>query len=151
MSLRIRLSVIVSLLCLIGLALGTAFFVNSAKQRVANEVESSAALSYSLLNTLLSDPGARINVESKTELLLNLSQVDDARHLDIRLIGEADGTSDSLSSEPTSGAPAWFAAAVKPQPVEYLIPLTDGSQQFVQIRADPTDEIAEAWAESKIL
>lgn len=151
MSLRIRLSIIVSLLCLTGIVLGTAYLVGSAKQRVAEEIESTATLAYQLLDTLLADPEAAMTDQARAQLVQRLSQIEDARHLDISITGDGQSTEISPSQTLTPGAPTWFATRVRPDSLEYRLPLSSDSQQIVLIRANPADEIAEAWAESKNL
>lgn len=149
MSLRIRLSIIVSLLCLAGMTLGTIYLVGNAKQRVADEVNSSATLAYQLITAMLSVTDSQIDESFLPDFLENLVQVEDARHLDINLAQEADSEVQSSDQRQPVSAPAWFANSVWPEPLEYRIALGGNSGEHVQIRANPTDEIEEAWAESK--
>ena len=78
MSLRVRLSLIVSLLCLTGIVLGMGYLIGNAKQRVANEIESTATLAYQLLNAVLSDSESTLTAEDQTRLLQRLLAIEDA-------------------------------------------------------------------------
>ncbi|WP_199259788.1 sensor histidine kinase [Paracoccus binzhouensis] len=50
---------------------------------------------------------------------------------------------------PPDAAPRWFAALIRPEPLSDLIPIAQYPNVLgvLEIRADPRDEIAEAWAD----
>lgn len=151
MSLRTRLSLIVSLLCLTSIVMGTGYLVSSAKQRVADEMESSATLAFQLLNALLADQNTSESDADTAQLLQRLNQIQDARHLDISIVQPGATPETTLAGALTTEAPAWFTASVRPETLEYRIPLNDASQQSILLKANPADEIVEAWTESKLL
>ena len=145
MSLRVRLSLIISLLFLSGMVLGVSFQISNARQRVAQEVESTARLTYQLLDSLLpvSGDAARDNL-----LLLEILRgVENARHLDIQLVPGGE-TAAAQESGTEIAAPAWFVRLVRPRPLEFVQPTGAGGERIV-IRTNPADEIEEVWRESK--
>ncbi|CAM3127479.1 two-component system, NarL family, sensor histidine kinase UhpB [Paracoccus aminovorans] len=54
---------------------------------------------------------------------------------------------------PPEAAPRWFAALLAPQPQSDLIPVTQYPNVLgvLEIRTDPQDEIAEAWADVRLI
>ena len=145
MSLRLRLIFIISLLFVSGMVLGLSFQIGNARQRVANEVNATATLTFELLQNLLlvSD---RSNAEV-IELLNGLSGLENARHLNISIIGDEQEQTPLL--ENSVQAPAWFVRLVESEPLEYVQALSADSTQSISIRTNPADEIEEVWEESK--
>ena len=145
MSLRIRLTLIISLLFVCSMLLGVVLLVGSARQRVANEVASSATLSYQLLEALLP---VRSNgpPDDYRAMLESLQTLEGARHLSIA-IGE--GGNAALPQAPLrADAPAWFTRLVQGPALEYRIPLETPGGAFIVIRTNPADEITEVWQET---
>jgi two-component system sensor histidine kinase UhpB len=144
MSLRVRLSLIVSLLFAVGMVLGLSFLIGSARQRVADEVGSAARLTSQLLESVLSD-ASMAGIRDHTQLLARLNVIDNARHLDLYIVGDDSPAPDELPA--AAEAPAWFAYLVQAQPLRYAVPLGNGESIF--IRANPADEIDEVWRETR--
>lgn len=162
MSLRIRLTLIVSMLFLAGMLLGLSFLISNARQRVVDEVNAAASLTYQLLTSLLPQG------EDHAALLEQLQQIDDVRHLDIRIItpDRPVGAPGTASSPPdTAGdaaimaraeldaavanVPAWFTWLVQTQPLDYRIPLDATGSAAIVISTRSADEIAEVWLETR--
>lgn len=163
MTLRVRLSLIVSMLFLAGMLLGLSFLISNARQRVVDEVDAAASLTYQLLNLMLQrDEG------DHAPLIEQLQSIDDVRHLDIRIIasdrdtpvaransteGPATTVAGSAEAPPpqteTAAVPAWFAWLVQTRPLDYRIPLDESGTAAILIRANPADEIAEVWMETR--
>ena len=85
MSLRNRLTLIISVLFLSGMLLGVAFLISNARQRVTTEVRSSATLTWQLLNIVLSEEGIVQDPEQQLQLLQELASLEDVRHLEISI------------------------------------------------------------------
>lgn len=145
MTLRIRLSLIISLLFLAGMLLGLSFLIISAKQRVVDEVSSAATLTYQLLDTLLPAAGASGTRESNQELLRMLAAIEDVRHVDISVPGMAE---QEQAPADEIAAPGWFVDLVLSDPVVYRLPLSEAGGS-ITLRTNPADEIAEAWRDTR--
>jgi two-component system sensor histidine kinase UhpB len=148
MSLRIRLSLIVSMLFLAGMLLGSSFLISNARQRVNEEVAAAAALTFQLLNAVLLDASTATGHEDHTQLLARLRSMEDVRHLDIFIAG-TQGEAGAPLAEATTRAPAWFVYLVQAPPLEYTVPLAGNSGEHIVIRTRAADEIAEVWLETR--
>ncbi len=149
MSLRARLSLIISLLFLTGMILGIGFQISIARQRIAIEMESAAALAYQLIDSPALNSAAALDNETSA-LRQQLYSVEDVRHLDIS-IRSANGTQRSLLADPQPvQAPAWFLYLVGTEPIEISKPLDNSTGDLLVIRTNPVDEIAEIWVESEL-
>ena len=69
MSLRIRLSIIVTLLFLTGMCLGVSLQISHASSRVSSEVDSTAELTWRMLDALIPLPAERITDSKIDELV----------------------------------------------------------------------------------
>jgi two-component system sensor histidine kinase UhpB len=150
MSLRIRLSLIVSMLFLAGMLLGLSFLITSARKRVVEEVDAAASLTRQLLTSVLSADAAPGAVrDDQARLLERLLAIEDVRHLDIRIIGPGQAALPAMEVPDTDSAPAWFVYLVQSTPREYVVPLDSGGAAAILIRTNPADEIAEVWLETR--
>ncbi len=143
MSLRVRLSLIVSLLFAAGMLLGVTFLINNARERVADEVGAAALLTSQLLESLFTDAGM---ARDQARLLERLRSIDEARHLDIYI-----ENADTAAPSPVvvTEAPGWFVYLVQAPPLRYAVALGDGSGEQLFIRTNPADEIDEVWQETR--
>ena len=148
MSLRARLSVIISLLFFSGMILGVSFQISNARQRVAQEMESAATLTYQLLDSVLLEADLAQDA-NKNKLLEQLHSIEGVRHLDIRIDSRLDPDVSPPTTPQRAQAPAWFVYLVQSQPVEIRRPLNNPADEVLVIRTNPADEIAEVWLESK--
>ncbi|MDC0598301.1 histidine kinase [Gammaproteobacteria bacterium] len=149
MSLRVRLSIIVSLLFLTGIILGVSFLLSNAKQRVTDEVESTAYLTFQLLDSLLTDSANTLLTGNKAELLQSLLSIEEARHMSISIEDNLNSIDREQQLQDNIEAPFWFIRLVQSEPLEFQIPLDNSSGETIFIRTNPADEIAEVWQESK--
>ena len=149
MSLRVRLSMIISVLFLSGMVFGVLYQLSNARQRVTSEVESTARLTYQLLEWVL-PLAEREGIEHDYALLVDqLLAVEDARHLDIQI---EDANQEVLVSDDDGHeirAPQWFVERVRPEPVVFVRAISDASDDIIVIRTNPADEIEEVWRESR--
>lgn len=149
MSLRTRLSIIISLLFLTSMLLGVSMLVFTAKQRVANEVASTATLTFQLLDTLLpSDVGAEHD-SGHAALLQQLRRLEDARHMEIS-ISNSTAPETLVATTRAIAAPAWFVRLVESEPLVLRKPLNNANGDVITIRTNPADEIAEVWQETRV-
>jgi two-component system sensor histidine kinase UhpB len=146
MSLRVRLSLIVSLLFVTGMLLGLTFLISNARQRVAEEVDAAAVLTSQLLESLFTDAGI---ARDQARLLERLRSIDQARHLDIYI--EVEGTEPVERPETVvvTEAPAWFVSLVQAPPQRYAVTLGGKDGERLLIRTNPADEIDEVWFETR--
>lgn len=156
MSLSFRLNLYISLLFVLVLLFGTWLVIANARKAVAQEIEASANLVLQLVTavTISTETPDRANLQAA--LIRNLSELDDVRHLNVALVGSDVSPStpperdDSLTD---ARAPVWFAHLVSPAPIEYRRRLTGPDVPYAEIviRPDPSDEISEAWQESRVV
>ena len=167
MSLKFRLNLVINLLFLLFLAGLCLHAIVSARQTVAEEVRSVSNLTTRLLGVALSPEGApaggapsdgepSVGTQAgaiPSRLLDELQRLEATRHLRVRVYrGAADrGLPPGAARQPTADAPAWFVALIRPPPMEFRRVFASPSQGFVGIvvTADPSDEITEAWRETR--
>ncbi|HWK53400.1 MAG TPA: histidine kinase [Hyphomicrobiales bacterium] len=148
MSLRIRLSLIVSLLFLAGMVLGLGFLVSNARSRVQEEVGSAAMLTRQLLTLMLEQDARVYSLEEQQALIEGLGGIEGARHLELRI--ETAGTvRASAEMPPVAQAPLWFHWLVRTQPADYILPLPGDSTSRIVLTTNPDSEIAEVWLETR--
>jgi two-component system sensor histidine kinase UhpB len=83
-----------------------------------------------------------------------LAALEHARHINVSFIdteGNATTLIGSTEPEQASLVPAWFTFLVDSHShsASYVISLSNGITQHIRITTDPSDEVAEAWSESK--
>lgn len=145
MSLRVRLSLIVSLLYVVGLLLGAGFLIANARQRVADEVGAAAVLASQLLGPLFTDASV---ARDQARLVERLQHIEGVRHIDVYV--ERDGAGDTAQAQPlVTEAPGWFVYLVQAPPQRYAVTLGDSSSGRLVIRTNPADEIDEVWRETR--
>ncbi|MGH1405745.1 MAG: histidine kinase [Rhodomicrobiaceae bacterium] len=159
-SLRLRLTLIFLALSLLAMITASFFILSNARSAVQNEVDASWALAHALINQSL-------NVVRKSEhpehilqgLPIKFRQV---RHIRINVL---DGKGHRVTTTPTfffsqnnfqeneEKAPSWFHALLWEKNREEQIPIVIGPVTFghVVLRAEPSDEVDEIWADVKIL
>src|SRR5690606_19472281 len=150
MSLRIRLTLIISLLFLCSMLLSVTFLVFSARQRVANEVQATATLTFQLLDALLpASAGAGINDDA---LLAQLAAMDGFRHMEIRInqAGESRAAPTEADADDAPSAPAWFTRLVRGEDQVFTRPLGNLRGDSITVRTRQADEIAEVWEETRV-
>ncbi|HIL93084.1 MAG TPA: hypothetical protein EYG50_10180 [Cycloclasticus sp.] len=138
MSLRLRLNLIIIIICLLGLFLGGAIIVINARTSVYEEVLSSLSLAQRLLGD-----------DSVGE---QLSTLENIRHLKISVVSSDNIGRLKLSErDEVLGVPALFVQFVYPDVDQLSMRLNlKNIDQSFQLLADPSDEITEAWDETLI-
>lgn len=149
MSLRVRLSIIVTLLFSTGMLLGVSLQLSNATSRVSSEVDSTAELTRRMLDALIPLSSKRITDDASIdELVASLRALEDIRHMEIRIEDENRSATVTESSARID-APAWFVRLVTPQPRTFVHPLGGSNNERIVIRSNPADEIEEVWLESR--
>ncbi|SEP11661.1 ATP-binding protein [Aquisalimonas asiatica] len=142
MSLTTRLQALFAILTIAFLAAGLALVIHHARTAVHAELASSVNLTAALISGAVA-----AGQETPEELIDRLDAVTLQRH--IRLEKRRDDRHRPLSTEPRSeaGAPAWFTGLVgfDPDMQSREVRLNDPADTVLVIRAEPADEIAEAW------
>lgn len=153
MSLRNQINLRILLIGLLILALGGLYAIWQARGAVAKETRSSLNLAASLIQlNFADDQVSSIDIHTWLPRFISLEQT---RHLKIQL-QQADGKllkfiPNSLPEEDLNSPPAWFASWVvgdSPQIKQPLIS-ADGKSLILYLQANPMDEVAEAWMESR--
>lgn len=156
MGLRIRLNIMITALFLMILAVGTALVIHNARVAVVEEINSTANLALHLIEVAFSAPGAARSPALQENLAHQVLNFEKTRHLHIemRRIGSSAISSEFGGGEPSKAdAPDWFVALVEPEPIEYHKALVvPGAPNYeIVMRADPADEITEAWQGARAL
>lgn len=147
-SLRTRLLRGLLALSLVAFALAVTLAVANTRHNVRAELASSAALALDLVDGLLGPvPALPGDAARRAEWLDQLRELGRHRHLRLDLL--APGDSPRWPAPAEAAAPAWFAALVASEPIQFERERrdADGTPLRLLVRADPADELAEAWTD----
>jgi len=154
MSLRIRLSILITLLFAVVLIGAGTYIINNARRAVTEEIQSSAHHTLQLLEVLL-DSADLSGQHGLQELIVDkLSKLDSARHLQISVLRQSQRVRPfppQLRPVISSPVPLWFVHLVQPAPMEFrrIIATPDRPHMEIVIHADPSNEITEVWYETR--
>lgn len=156
MSLRLRLTLLITLTFVLILGVAALFVIRNAREAVHSEVESTAHLTLQLLEIAIATAGMAERDDLHDRLRDHVSEFQETRHLRIDLVSDGASESERTGLEPmatTGVAPAWFARLVEPEPMEFRRTIAVAGQPHgeIVIRADPVDEIDEAWEDARSL
>lgn len=150
MSLLLRLSVVVFCLLLLSVAVGAFTLVSNVRRAVSDEMGSSLELTTMLLH-LQADGVHGTRPASIVEWRERLASLRHSRHLRLGLAAPGvDVATVNPPQDQVQGVPQWFVAAVAPSVDELVRVIPLGGDGQVVVRADPDDEIAEAWRETRL-
>ena len=157
MSLRFRLNLFITLLFALVFISGSIYVIHNARKAVKDEVRATAYLTLQLVNIALINVDSTGNVEQQTHVLEKIAALESTRHLNIELYRADDPLHNELDHESTmeipitARAPSWFIQLVKPEPMEFRHVVDESGIPYTEIliKADPSDEITEVWAESR--
>lgn len=153
MSLRSLINVRIFLSVLLILLLGGATAVWQARQSVAKEVQSSINLALQMIEFGFAQ--VPVSSRSGSNWLPQISALKQARHLQISIVEPnkkaVEFMTQRVVNESNTLPPTWFINAVKTNyfTEKYEVSMADGTITTIFIKADPLDEISEAWGESK--
>lgn len=128
--------------------------INNARIAVNDEVQSTARLTLQLIEIAFASTTQQTGVDAQKAVLEQIANMEGTRHLYIELYR-------SVSAEQkipmrvelpiSANAPEWFIKMVKPPPIEFRRIFTNPEFHYTEIliKADPSDEITEVWAETK--
>lgn len=129
---------------------GSILTIWQARQSVDREVNSSFNLALQMIDLGFS----HLSRTSMTEYewLKQISAIQKTRHLHISIVNEQGEEVEWFvsESEDEQSLPNWFVRAVTTSypSANYDVRLADGRTKHIIVRADPLDEIEEAWEES---
>jgi len=154
MSLRARLSILITLLFLLIFVGGSVFIINNARRAIHDEVQSAASFTLQLIEIALSSINESGQSDMEENLLAKVSRLESSRHLQIRILNHSNLENRvpvSAEIPINADAPDWFVKLVKPRFVEYRRVFSSVGNKVTEIviRTDPSDEISEVWQDSK--
>jgi two-component system sensor histidine kinase UhpB len=154
MSLRVRLNLLITIMFVTILVLGALLVIHNARGAVAEETQSTARLALQLLEVAYASASPGGEDVLRARLREQMPEVEGARHLQVALI-EGDRELPLAEVEPASraGVPQWFARLVEPTATELRRSVAGpaGAHAEIVVRADPGDEIAESWDDTRPL
>ena len=149
MGLRLRLNLLLSLIFFAALAAGATYALGNARRAVDDELHASTDLTSTLIQGLLDAAADDSGRASMASVLTELEAHAKIRHLSISVSPHrAQSTRDPVDERQPHTVPAWFFTLVRPAPGS-LIQALEFEDKMIVIAADPTDEIAEAWRETR--
>ncbi|MFA7094912.1 MAG: histidine kinase [Gammaproteobacteria bacterium] len=154
MNLRLRLNLMIAGALALTLLLGVTLVIRNAQQAVDKELRSAAELTSQLLQAALSGPDLSTSTARYRHLFEHIAALKTTRHLDLEL-RTSDGIVRVKQGPPENperpDAPDWFVRLVAPSPMElaHSFTLADNEVGRIALRADPADEITEAWKEAR--
>lgn len=148
MSLRLRLSLILTFVLLATIVVGTTYLMLNARRAISEELKSSVEVSSKLIALVLSHVPPD-NVEAMAARLgRELAGVGDTRHLRIGVTTDPSYAGARAELPSPAGVPAWFVRLVHPEPLQLIrVVRLGGGPVRIVLRADAADEIAESWRE----
>lgn len=154
MNLRLRLNLMIAGALALTLLLGVTLVIRNAQQAVDKELRAAAELTSQLLQAALSGPDQSASTARYRHLFEHIAALKTTRHLDLELRtndGIVRVKQESSDSHERPDAPDWSVRLVAPSPMEYAhsFTLADNEVGRIALRADPTDEITEAWKEAR--
>lgn len=154
MTLRARLNLVITLL-FVAVFLGAgAYVIQSARRTVSEEMQSTANLAIQLIELVLAGADPADQADLQRYIADSFSRLESTRHLQIAVVLRSspdEVVPPGLMAPVTAEAPAWFTRLVEPTPMEFRRVFTGLRVPYTEIviRADPSDEITEAWMESR--
>ncbi|MCC6707594.1 MAG: hypothetical protein IT492_08535 [Gammaproteobacteria bacterium] len=150
MDLRIRLTLLLALVFGATLAVAIGFLLADVRQAVLDELNASSDLAITLLHGIVDMSDAAGSESRLTKLAGRLTHDAAIRHLRFEVTNNAQAaaTASVVLRSPKNGAPDWFATLARPDPTQlvHAVPYKHGR---IMVVADPDDEVAEAWRETK--
>ncbi len=150
LSLKTRLNLFIAAILAGIVALGSFLVIHHVRGSVAQETESALQLAREAVEvTSLHAPLPQPEVNEWAKMLERLNRL---RHVRLHITRGPGETRWEPSPGPVQGVPAWFVQLVKPPSMrdEQRIPVHPDGELWVILVADPGDEIAEAWQETRV-
>lgn len=154
LSLRLRLNLFITLLFALILLGGSVIIISNAREAVRDEIQATAHLTLQLIEIAFASSVYDVRFDLREKVLNQIAHLESTRHLDVQLY-QSYSTEQKIPLDDefqiSADAPQWFIKMVTPPPIEYrhAIPGTGAPYTVILIRANPSDEITEAWAETR--
>jgi len=149
LNLKTRVNLIIAAILVLIVAIGSLLVIRHVRDSVEQETRSALQMATEMVEAgRLMGPLPERQSQSWIGMLEQLSGL---RH--VRLYVLRDGRHHPPASpESIEGVPEWFAALVRPPAmrIEERVPAASGEWLRVILVADPGDEIAEAWEETRV-
>ncbi len=150
MSLRLRLSVVLTVVLIGTVVIGMMFLILDVRRSVHDELNSSVELASKLIALALEQVAPDERGRVTREFGQQLARVGDTRHLSITVVRESALAQQQFLVPEPAGVPTWFATLVHPDPLQLMRILEPGvGPERIVVRADASDEIRESWGELK--
>ena len=150
LNLQFRLCIILFTFCVITMTGVLIRAVVIADELVSEEVASATNLVDRLFNIAKINDDSPFNPESEPAFLQELIALENIRHIDVFLESDNIDYPQLNRADPGSiDAPAWFVALAYPDEETLIRSFRQGNGDLIMIYADPSDEIAEIWAETR--
>jgi two-component system, NarL family, sensor histidine kinase UhpB len=156
LSLRARLNLFITVLFLLALMLGVVLVIHNTRRAVQDELESTAHLTLQLLGDTIVSSRVAGTATNDPDLVARINALGNVRHLCVAIYdeqGQPSPRSRDCTRAKRPAVPAWFQRIVAPEALEFRRSLEiDDARRFeIVVRADPSDEISEAWQEASAL
>ena len=149
LSLKTRVNLTLAAILALVVAIGSVLVIHHVRESVAEETRSALRLVQEMVEAVrLQGPLPGDKARTWVAMLDRLSR---ARHVRLALHTQA-GPPPLPALEGNDGIPPWFTTLVQPPlaSVEQQIPTREGTPLRIVLVADPSDEIAEAWEETRL-
>ncbi|BCX89249.1 two-component system, NarL family, sensor histidine kinase UhpB [Methylomarinovum tepidoasis] len=149
LSLKTRVNLIIAVILTLVVAIGSVLVVHHVRKSVAEETRSALHLAWEMVEAShLQGPLPDEQAAAWRSMLERLGQL---RHVRLFILQD-ERPLPPPPSPALPDVPAWFARLVQPPPaiLEQTIPTRQGRGLQVRLVADPADEIAEAWQETRL-
>ncbi len=158
MSLRIRLTLLITLLFILIMIGASIFIITNARKAIFDEVQSTATLTLQLVKIALTSTASSEQAELQDQVLEEIALLEDIRHLHIELYRSNNPYRPSRQQLGLQGsmpvkvyAPDWYTRLVEPPAMEFHHSIDEPGLPVTEIiiRANPADEITESWNETR--
>ncbi len=151
LNLQVRLAIILLLFFVLAVVLQIARSTYVADITIREEAESVSALVNQLFD--ISGVGEKQSLNansSETDLLQRLVQLENSRHLDVR-IQSLDSNYPQVNEDPRDAvdAPPWYIALVYPDEVLEIRTFVQDNGDIISIYSDPGDQVEAVWYETR--
>ncbi len=144
-SLKTRVHFIIAAVLALTVAVGGVAVIHHVRESIARETASALGVAHEMIEA------ARRRGPLDPDEVRMLNRLSQARHVRLYVL-EAEGEPPPPPLPTPPEVPSWFTTIVHPPSLsrDHRIPLRDGGWLQLRLVADPSDEIAEAWEETRL-
>lgn len=122
----------------------------NAQDRIMDEASSVTSLLDQMFSIMELESESPFSPENEPDFLRELVALENIRHIDIRISSQnVDYPQVNAPARQTIDAPGWFISMVFPDDLEAIRSFTQSNGDEVFIYPDASDELEEAWKESR--